>query len=54
MFHTIPNTWSHTVKATYVDLADEVVWDIFKEAFTNKFIPDHVWIQKLTKLKQLT
>lgn len=33
MFRSVANTWWHTIKATYIDLPDDVVWDRFKTTF---------------------
>lgn len=51
MFRTMADTWWHIVEPTYTGLTDEVVWDAFKAAFKKNFIPDHVWIHKLTKFE---
>lgn len=51
---SVADTWWVIVVATYRALADDVAWDAFKAAFTKHFIPDHVWIQKLTEFEQLT
>lgn len=53
MFCSVADTWWHTVEATFTELVDDVVWDIFKATITKKFIPDHVWIQKLTEFEHL-
>lgn len=49
MFRSVVNTWWHTVKATYTDLTDDIVWDRFSVAFKKKFITDHIWVQKLAE-----
>lgn len=53
MFRSMAKTWWCTVEATNTGISDDGAWDTFKRVFS-KFIPDHIWVQKLAKFVQLT
>lgn len=41
------------LKFYHAQIVDVVAWVTFKVSFNKKFVPDHVWIQKLSEFEQL-
>ncbi|XXG88487.1 hypothetical protein AAC387_Pa12g0687 [Persea americana] len=53
MFTGIPEIWWKTIKDGYRNIANDQAWMVFKDQFSEKYVPSHIKRQKAIEFQQL-